>query len=211
MGIIPIGLDGEMTGSEIADGHRLIQIGVATAVDVGPFDVSDGPGCQVDVFTADIGQPTAPIDPRASEVHGFSDQRIRNGPPADEVDGRLRIWLEQRGGRVKGRRLAPVGFNVARFDMPFVEQALPQTNAVLSRRTIDLNASLYTLQSLVELGGGHPTRSGLKRMAKRWAAEELTRQGHQEAWHDAGYDAAAALLAFRWLRASIVGTAPISQ
>jgi len=44
--------------------------------------------------------------------------------------------------------------------------------------------------------GSLPGWTGWKKIAKRAAAEQLGR----EQWHDAGYDAAASILAWRWLR-----------
>lgn len=190
MALIFVGLDGEMTGPDLDKGHRLCQIGVAA------FSPDDG----WSMFVSDIGQPTAPIDPRASQVHGFSDERIRTGPAASLVDEQLAAWLVSLGATVRPRKVVPVGWNVGAFDMPFVRADLPDSYELFSRRTCDLNAAAFTLSSIVKISGSPASLKGLKRAAKRAAAATLAAEGFPEAWHDAGYDAAAALAGWLWMR-----------
>lgn len=76
-------------------------------------------------------------------VHGLSAERIRAAPRADVVDAELCGWL---GDKVvgSGRGLIAVGWNVAAFDLPYVQRFLPRFTSHLSRRSVDLNAVCFT-------------------------------------------------------------------
>jgi len=203
------GVDGEMTGSELADGCRLIQIGVAVPVDAGgnpvdAADVSNGPSCRLDVFESLVGwredEYVAYME-AGMAVHEISVEEIHAAPHHTGVDEQLTGWLESRGATVRPRRVRPVGFNVNGFDLPFLTDALPSASARFSRRPVELNSATATLAGVVQVSGSPATEKGLKRAAKRWAAEELA--GHPQlpgGWHSAGFDAAAAVLVWRWLR-----------
>lgn len=195
MPIRVLGLDGEMTCGDLARGGRLVQIGVAAG-----FRPEER-------FTSLIGWRHGEYfaDPRAMRVHGISDEVIESGPRAAEVDGRLRVFLLANGAVASKKAVEPVGWNVVGFDMPFVRNALPRSAELISRRGVDLNAVCRTLDGVVEFEGAAPTTSGWKRLAKRAAAETLAGYGVDAAWHDAGFDAAAALAAWQWLR-SVLGT-----
>ncbi|MCA1704012.1 MAG: hypothetical protein LC808_12395 [Actinobacteria bacterium] len=166
-----IGVDGEMTGTDGPDIHQLIQIGVATAPD--------------EVFVSDIGYKKWSEDAESMAVHGLSAERIRAAPGADAVDAELCKWLAD---KVVGadRGLIVVGWNVAAFDLPYVRRYLPRFAGHLSRRSVDLNAVCFTFA-----GTAGSRWKRLKKRSKRYAEERLGRAN----WHDAGYDAAAALLA----------------
>jgi hypothetical protein len=88
--------------------------------------------------------------------------------------------------------------------LPFVRAYLPRTSQLLSRRVVDLNAFCLAYEGQVPYEGSLPTFSGWKRLAKRYAAEKLTAVGLEESWHDAGYDAAAAILQVEFFT-SLVG------
>lgn len=193
-----IGLDGEMSCSEIATGGRLIQVGAAAWV--------DEPGGEVETFTSLIGYPADSWTPEswtdiAESVHGLTKQDIADAPPSPEVDRRFRDWLLTHGG-VDGRRLlVPVGLNVMAFDMPFFRTAVPYSSALLSRRGLDVNGVLHTY------AGWDPSPNAVgrdfyawKRAFKTSANRELARRGMDVREHDAGYDAAQALLGWWWLR-----------
>ncbi len=189
------GLDGEMTASDLAQGGRLVQIGLATGTE--PEDrVAMVIGWAEGEFTA---------DPKAMAVHGISVERILAAPRAREVDQRLAEWCLARGARTDRRAAVAVGWNVGAFDMPFVRDALPMTWALFSRRTVDLNAVCFTLGGSLRLGGSTPKWSTWKRLAKEAAQASLLAAGVAPSWHDAGYDALASLAAWNFLRDRIAG------
>lgn len=69
----------------------------------------------------------------------------------------------------------------------------------LSRRSVDLNAVCFTFAATAG-----STWKGLKKRSKRYAEERL---GRSE-WHDAGYDAAAALLCWEYFKEMSKGEGP---
>lgn len=187
MPLIFCGLDGEMTSSEISEGGALIQIGLSLAPDT--------------TFTATIGHRPGSYtaDPKAMAVHGITEAAIAAAPSAAVVDAQARRWLLAHGASTAKKLVIPVGFNVGAFDMPFVKATLPGTYRLLSRRTVDLNAVCFAMDGM-PYEGSTPRWTGWKRLAKRAAAQTLADVGVDAAWHDAGYDAAAALVAFEWLK-----------
>ena len=185
-----IGLDGEMTAADLSAGGRLIQIGLA---------VGEG---EDDRITALIGWSEGDYfaEPVAMGVHGIPPETIHAAPRAPEVDERLRDWCLVRGATEDRRTLVTVGWNVGAFDLPFVQHCLPRTFALLSRRSVDLNAVCITLGGAAEHGGSRPKWTGWKRMSKRAAEDRLSALGVEPQWHDAGYDALASLFAWEWIR-----------
>lgn len=187
--MIFIGVDGEMTSSELSLGAKLCQIGVST---------KDG-----DTFTSIIGWPLNAFyqDATAMAVHGISVEDITGGPAAPAVDAELYKWLIARGANPTSRGATiPVGFNVGSFDLPFINDALPLTASLLSRRVVDLNGVVFSLAASKKVYQGMPPSiAGWKRLAKNRAAEILKARGIDPAWHDAGYDAAVAITAWSWL------------
>ncbi len=188
-----IGLDGEMTCADLHAGGRLIQIGLAVGTE--PEDrITELIGWDKGEFVA---------EEKAMAVHGIPVETILAAPRPAEVDARLYEWCLAHGGHPKKRRLVTVGWNVGAFDLPFVQHTLPQTFSLLSRRSADLNAICFALSGVLPHGGGQPGWTGFRRMSKRAAEEELAKLGIDPAWHDAGYDALAGLLSFRWLQRAI--------
>ena len=92
-----IGLDGEMSDSELADGAVLVQIGVA-------FDATER-------FSAILGWPEDSYfrTNRAMVVHGIDPATIADADPPAEVDAQLEQWLLARGTDSEKRALVPVG------------------------------------------------------------------------------------------------------
>ena len=84
-----------------------------------------------------------------------------------------------------------VGFNVAGFDMPYVKQYMPTLMSLFTRRSVDLNAVCYSMSEY-----GKASYDRIKRDAKRHAAEQIG----GDSWHNAEFDALAALYAFKYLR-----------
>jgi hypothetical protein len=180
-----IGLDGEMSDSELADGAVLIQIGVA-------FDATER-------FSALLGWTD-----RAMAVHGIDPLAIAAADPPAEVDAQLEQWLLARGADSDKRALVPVGYNVGAFDLPFVAAYLQRTSQLLSRRVVDLNAFCLAYEGRVPYEGSLPTFSGWKRLAQRYATKKLAAVGLEENLHDAGYDAVSAILQVEFFT-SLVG------
>jgi hypothetical protein len=187
-----IGLDGEMSDSELADGAVLVQIGVA-------FDATER-------FSAILGWPEDSYfrTDRAMAVHGIHPVAIAAADPPAEVDVQLEQWLLARGAASEKRALVPVGYNVGAFDLPFVAAFLPRTSQLLSRRVVDLNAFCLAYEGRVPYQGSLPSFSGWKRLAQRYAAEKLAAVGLEENLHDAGYDAASAIVQVEFFT-SLVG------
>ena len=199
MSITFLGLDAEMSDSELSKGAVIVQIGAAAS--------------PTDVFCEVIGWPIGSYHKtsRAMAVHGISEEEIAQAPPPAEVDARFWDWLCHHGASVDKKAVVPVGFNVNGFDLPFVRAYLPKSYALLSRRVVDLNGLLYTFAECMPYEGSRPTSSGWKRIAKRYAAEALANAGVAPKWHDAGYDAAAALLVREFFRGLISGRSGISS
>jgi hypothetical protein len=187
-----IGLDGEMSDSELTDGAVLVQIGVA-------FDATER-------FSALLGWPVDSYfkTDRAMDVHGIDAAAIAAADPPGEVDAQLEQWLLARGADSDKRALIPVGYNVGAFDLPFVRAYLPRTSQLLSRRVVDLNAFCLAYEGRVPYKGSMPTFSGWKRLAKRYSVEKLAAVGLEENWHDVGYDAASAILQLEFFASLVI-------
>lgn len=186
------GVDGEMSASDIDEGAVLVQIGVAVS--------------RTAVFSSVIGyEPgTYLMDPVSMAVHGISVEAIGSASRPAEVDDALYGWLVDVGVEVSKKALVPVGFNVGGYDMRFVRRFLPRTASVISRRVEDLNSAAYLMGGAVSFEGSTPSSSGWKRIGKARAAQRLAGQGVDAAWHDAGYDAQAALECF-WFYREVLG------
>ena len=190
------GLDGEMTSADLSEGGHLCQIGLAARVN----------GNELDVYSSVIGprsEDGAEVqrDPKAMAVHGIPWSAIVSASPPWVVDAYTLGWLRGHGAEADNRgRTVVVGWGVGTFDMPFVRATLPRTAALISRRYVDLNAVCFALGGL---HAGGPKMNGWKRMSKRYAEESLQKKRVTGGWHDAGYDAAAALESFDYLRAAI--------
>jgi hypothetical protein len=193
MSMIFMGFDGEMSGSEINDGHVLVQIGAAFSAE--------------ERFTATIGYPVGsyPMNPVAMGVHGISVDEIAAAPSPETVDAQLEEFLLNaltvRGLTNDAKRIAPVGFNVGGFDMPFVRKFLPRTHSMVSRRVVDLNALCFAKEHAARLAGEtYPVKwSTWKTRARKYSEEQLRCHGVEVTWHDAGVDALGAMYMFDFL------------
>lgn len=198
------GVDGEMTGSELAQGQLIIQLGLAadrladgTPADVPPsFSLLFNPGPAV---WTDV----------AEAVHGFTRDEVSAAIPAAEADVQFVDWLTAQGASSRKRgETIPVGFNVGNFDLPHIQAVLPKTYAMLSRRTVDLNAVCFTLDGAYHPDFGAPASWTVwKSRASEYARRMIFLQHtHDGAAHDAGYDALLHLHVFRYLQAAARGT-----
>lgn len=190
-----IGLDGEMSDSDLDKGAVLIQIGVCD--DYG------------NTFESLIGhEPGWYQTEQASAVHRIPDEDIISAERADQVDRRLYRWLQDRleDARARGehtglRPFVPVGWNVGGFDMPFVREFLPESSALISRRSLDLNALCFSFEDArVTYLGERCSFHRWKHLANDYAGAFLGEDG----WHDALFDARAALEAHKFLVGAFV-------
>jgi hypothetical protein len=200
-GWVHIGLDGEMSAADLSDGGRLIQAGAAAW--------SAEPGGPVETFTSLIRHDQLTWCDRAAQVHGITRDQLADAPAAAEVDEALRAWLLAHGGTDGKRRIVPVGLNVAAFDLPFFRHSLPGATELLARRSVDLNALCFTYAGWDPNPRTATTRdfAGWKRAMKTAANAALTEQGRTVREHDAGYDAAQALVGWWWLRGQLTDSA----
>ena len=178
-----IGLDGEMSGIDINNGHKLIQIGLAKMVDGKMLSTSSllNPGEMA-------------WSEEAQAVHQFTIEDIKSrGADPDLVDLKLADWVSTKADR---QRTIVVGFNVGSFDMPFVSQTLPTLRSRLSRRSVDLNSILFALSDT------DSQFQKLKSKSKDYAIEKMDGmfEGFKNRQHDAEYDAVMALYCFEYLR-----------
>lgn len=126
----------------------------------------------------------------AAGIHNISQETLATANPAWKVDILLAADLMDRIGKSKMFNVC-VGWNVAGYDRQFILRWFPSLNRILSYRNLDLN-------SLVFRAAGYSEKryNDIKTAAKEYAAQELQREA---AWHDAGYDAAAALKSMKYL------------
>jgi hypothetical protein len=185
-----LGIDGEMSSSEIDSGGKLIQIGVCirTAEGLTSYQALINPGemewCE-----------------EAAAVHQIPRQTVElQGRSQDSVDQELYQWLVNYGANPKRReKTVAVGFNIIGFDMPFIKKQLPKTYSLLSRRMADLNAMLWLLHGKVD--NGMPVNfETWKTRAMDYAASTL----EDFKPHDAEWDAKRHLLCFEYLRSVIL-------
>lgn len=173
-----VGLDGEMSSSELEQGGRLIQIGLALA---------DG-----SAYSAMINPGEMLWDEEAVAVPGISRSDLPSYVNSEEVDKNAYDFLISQGAKPNRRmKTVPVGWNVGAFDMPFVRETLPLTYSLFSRRTVDLNALCFVLDSRNNLNF-----ESWKKRSKEYAIEKI---GYENA-HDAGWDAKMSLYCFEYLR-----------
>jgi DNA polymerase III epsilon subunit-like protein len=178
-----IGIDGEMSGTEIESGHKLIQIGMAKYVDerVVSIGVMLNPGAMQ-------------WSDQAEEVHQFSRDYIEKmGEDPAMVDQMLAEWANPTKHR---RDYVMVGFNVGSFDKPFIKQQLPITYGKFSRRCVDLNSIIFSMSDT------NTEFERIKERAKDYAFKKMDGmfEGFSNRQHDAEYDAVMSLYCFEYLR-----------
>jgi oligoribonuclease (3'-5' exoribonuclease) len=89
-----------------------------------------------------------------------------------------------------------VGWNVGGFDRQFIIRHMPALNSVLSYRNADLNSMVFKLA-----GDSEKKYEEIKKAAKEYAVPLVKEvYGLDKNWHDAGYDAAAALFSLEYLQ-----------
>lgn len=187
-----IGLDLETSGST-HEHHVPIQIGIAMpneAVfrsDIGGwvfYDEDDH------TQTADAHSILPWWSSEAYGIHNITKARLTLAPDKYDVDTMAAKFIGDHSKAWLGNRIM-VGWNVGSFDAPFVRQHLPKTANSLSYRSLDLNAASFTTAEALGLSW-----STLKTRSKDYAADQLGSGG----WHDAGFDAQAALLSLDYIK-----------
>lgn len=186
--LLVVGLDGEMSSTDLSGGGRLIQAGLAVCTDRG-----------VDVFSELIRWPALDWSQDAARVHGIQRAQLADARHADEVDDAAYHWLVARGASCT-RQAVSVGFNVSSFDHPFFHHALPRTMGLISHRAIDLNSLCFTLDGAPGPSGTPMTWMEWKERAKLSGAAALAALGFLGQEHDAGYDAALAITTWGFLK-----------
>jgi len=185
-----LGIDGEMSDSDLSSGAVLLQIGLC-----------DQYG---NTFESLIGHSEGWYkSEEASAVHCIPDEDILLAQRAGAVDERLRAWLDERledaiarGVHTGLRPFIPLGWNVGGFDMPFVRKFLPLSCELISRRSLDLNALCHSFeQSWVTYQGERKSFNQWKQLAHDYAEKILGDTN----WHDALYDAQAGMEAHNFL------------
>jgi hypothetical protein len=196
--LIYLGLDGEMSAADITAGGKLIQAGFAAWI--------SEPGGQLEVFTSLIRQQDMHWCERSASVHQIDRATLDTAPDPEDVDQAAYTWLLSHGAVDGKRTVIPIGLNVGTFDMPFFRQTLPRTSSLISRRAIDLNAICFTYAGWDPNPRSGSVRDfhGWKRSMKTVANTELARRGYHTSDHNAGHDAAQALLGWWWLRRQTV-------
>lgn len=125
-------------------------------------------------------------------VHGITKDRLLGAPRVADADILLAASLLNMGVKSKERMWnVPVGWGVAGYDQQFITRWFPCLRRLLSRRSVDLNALTYSLAGESEREYGN-----IKKRVKRETAESLM----SEDWHDALYDAKAALVSYDILK-----------
>lgn len=202
-----IGLDFETSGL-LAEHHAPIQLGMASE-DGGHFDFLIGGWNWSDrPWTEDIvGGTLRDWNDDSAEIHGIGRDSLRGAPTPELVDNLAAFWIRDHFGYNPRKNFA-VGWNTASFDFVFLRKWFPKTTAVLSYRSVDLNAIVF---GIVEAGLRDPwgqrwTYDSLKTWAKDRAAHDLWEAtGRDRNEHDAAYDAAHALHAFKNLQQAMKG------
>jgi DNA polymerase III epsilon subunit-like protein len=181
-----IGIDGEMSGTEIESGHKLLQIGLAKYV-----------GDSVESIGYLINPGEMAWSEQAESVHQFSREDISSrGLSPSTVDALVSEWANPTDHK---RDFVMVGFNVGSFDRPFIKQTLPITYGKFSRRSVDINSVIFTLSKT------NSQFERIKAASKEYAFEKMEGMfdGFKNRQHDAEYDAVMSLYCFEYLRTLI--------
>jgi Exonuclease len=180
--VLFVGIDGEMSSTDLQAGGKLIQIGLSVE---GPDGIET-----IDYLIRPVGEMQ--WSEEAAQVHKIPQEALKGALHPDEVDEILYEWLIERGANPKKRaKTIPVGFNIIGFDMPFVKATLPKTYSLFSRRMADLNGMLWLLH-----GKNNKSFETWKSMALDYAKMNMTDYKP----HDAGWDSARHLVCFNYLR-----------
>lgn len=121
-------IDLETTGINITT-DRIVEISILKV------DVSGGE----DIITLKIN-PTIPIDPKSTEIHGITDEDVKDSPTFAEVAKSLVHTLE-------GCDIA--GYNSNKFDIPILAEEFLRTNVdfdLKKRKVIDVQVIFHKME-----------------------------------------------------------------
>lgn len=207
-----IGLDLETSGLNIYAGAVPIQIGLGVVLDNGDqFMNSDLVGgwrwtnLDEDYLPEKVYDESvrAYWDFNSAKIHNIDPRALKRAENASEVTLREIQWMNDRE-LPNAAHLHIVGWNVSTFDMPFISRYMPALEARLSYRVVELNSLAFALTGKEQYPGGPPMRyDGVKRRAREYAETMLEDAFPEPQWHDAGYDALAAVHAYNYLKGAI--------
>lgn len=192
MAIKYIGLDFEASGSNPWDGNVPIQLGISMKE-----------GSELVNYQTLIGGwdwKEFEWNEEAYGVHGIAQETLIGAPPVWAADIDAAAWLINKRGHSGRMWNVCVGWNVAGYDRQFITRWMPNLNRLLSYRNVDLNSLVFALA-----GQSEGDYKAIKNESKKYAREELERLGVDEGWHDALYDAQAALFSFDYLYDEVIG------
>ncbi len=198
-----IGLDLETSGTEIEEGAVPIQLGMA---------VLGEDGAEPDIFKSNIGWPGFNGPPardtfpswsdEAEGVHNLTQDTVMRSPSAVAVGLTAREWINVTCEGENRAVIIPVGWNISSFDMPFIKRYLPGVQAIMSYRSVDLNAVCFSIAAAglpSPLGGRWKLQTLRKIVHQVSGAKAAISYGGHELWHDAAFDALASLYAWEAL------------
>ena len=114
---LPIQFDLETTGVDINTAN-IVQL----AAVVGGQHPDLG-SCDPKTIMMEYANPGSPIDPGASEVHGITDDMVKDCPPQEQVVQQFYDLLEE---YEKDYTVILSGHNVERYDIPIIKRILPE-------------------------------------------------------------------------------------
>lgn len=195
------GLDLETSGNS-HDYHVPIQLGICApngAVfrsDIGGWDFYNADDDTDLRFPSYKDAGKKAWSPAAFEIHKIPLQRLAAAPDRFTVQAQAARFIGEHSEAWIGNRIV-VGWNVASFDMVFVREYLPAISNSLSYRSLDLNAASFITAEALGLSWGT-----LNKRSKEHAQTEAmkTWPEAEPAWHDAGFDAVAALHSLEYMK-----------
>jgi hypothetical protein len=182
-----IGLDFESSGTDPWGNHVPIQLGIAA-------ELVDGHGMEYVELIGKWDWSQYEWSAEAADVHKIDRDLLNSAYPAWQVDIVAAAILLDEGLGSSRMWNVIVGWNVAGFDRQFITRWFPNLNRILSYRTVDLNAIVFSMAE-----GEEKEYNKIKKAAKNYAQEKLG----GDAWHNALFDAKAALLSFEYLTEAV--------
>lgn len=191
---IYIGLDCETSSRSLSSGGKLIQFGIS-------FYSSDG---GFYTFSDYVRNEEMAWDSEAELIHGISYDYLADKRSAVDVDNDLYTIIKDI--KSSNYNLVAVGYNVGSFDLPFFNEAFPLSMSLFSHRVVDLNSLCFLLDSVYSDPKGL-THSWSKPYLKDYAHSYMLSSGVNLQAHDAGYDAAEAIISLGFIQ-KVLGERP---
>lgn len=197
-----IAIDFETTSLDYY-GLRPIQVGVAHV----PFTDHVGFVSMAWDINWEPGTYGMEIDPESLKINSFTLDRIFWGEEGyqdhQEVDEELSNTLKRIKQRLqlgnKDEELIPLGWNVGKFDMDIMRRFLPNSFALVSHRTRELNTAVALAAEVCGVD-----YQKLKQDCKDYSEDMTSRHNDiTGSWHDAEWDAVASLYAWDFTKSFI--------